>query len=153
MTNTINGTRQLGDWEHQKFREDSTGRPAIAVVNADGSNVGGSGGLTDTQLRAAPIEVTGTVSTTAPEGGATEEYQETQTDILNGIQTAVQSIASAKGISGDIRVTILSGTVTTVTTVTTLSNQTSMGGWTASSIVPATSNTTAVLSNINNVSL
>lgn len=40
MTNTINGTRQLGDWEHQKFREDSTGKPAIAVVNADGTNIG-----------------------------------------------------------------------------------------------------------------
>lgn len=42
MTNTINGTRQLGDWEHQKFREDGTGKPAIAVVNADGSMIGSS---------------------------------------------------------------------------------------------------------------
>lgn len=42
MTNTINGTRQLGDWEHQKFREDSSGKPAIAVVNADGSMIGSS---------------------------------------------------------------------------------------------------------------
>lgn len=38
----INGTRQLGDWEFQKFREDTTGKPAVAVVNADGSNIGGS---------------------------------------------------------------------------------------------------------------
>ena len=36
----INGTKQLGDFEYQKFRQDSTGKPAIAVVNADGSSVG-----------------------------------------------------------------------------------------------------------------
>lgn len=43
----INGTRQLGDFEYQKFREDSEGKPAIAVVNPDGSNIsGGSGGGT-----------------------------------------------------------------------------------------------------------
>lgn len=35
----INGTKQLGDFEYQKFREDSAGKPAIAVVNADGSNI------------------------------------------------------------------------------------------------------------------
>ena len=39
MTNTINGTRQLGDWEHQKFREDSSGKPAIAVVNGNGADI------------------------------------------------------------------------------------------------------------------
>lgn len=81
-------------------------------------------------------------------GGATEEQQVVQGEVLEEIEHAVQSIASAKGVAGDIRVTILSGTVTTVST---LSNQSSMGGWTASSLVPATSNTTAVLSNINNV--
>lgn len=40
----INGTRQLGDYEYQKFREDSTGKPAIAVVNPDGTNISGGGG-------------------------------------------------------------------------------------------------------------
>lgn len=85
----------------------------------------------------------------APQDGlATEIQQVAQGEVLEEIEHAVQSIASAKGVAGDIRVTILSGTVTTVST---LSNQSSMGGWTASSLVPATSNTTAVLSNINNV--
>jgi len=37
----INGTKQLGDFEYQKFREDTTGKPAVAVVNPDGSNIGG----------------------------------------------------------------------------------------------------------------
>ncbi len=35
MADLINGTRQQGDWEHQKFREDSTGKPAVAVVTPD----------------------------------------------------------------------------------------------------------------------
>lgn len=302
MTNTINGTRQLGDWEHQKFREDSTGKPAIAVVNPDGSNIGtatgvvsagnstttplgtnetftgtwtstlayseaivsvgvtgssassvtdglkvqwsgdgstvhdqdvftisadsdktfsfpmqrpyirvvyqndgvvqttfslqlllkvyaskgsshrlqddlvgqddaivtksqivgfttaGGGNLIDVKVNpSGTLQVGGEVTVDLPVGAATEEQQIIQGEVLEEIEHAVQSIASAKGVAGDIRVTILSGTVTTVSTVTTvttvstLSNQSSMGGWTASSLVPATSNTTAVLSNINNV--
>lgn len=94
------------------------------------------------------------ISTGLSVGAATETQQIIQGEVLEEIEHAIQSIASAKGVAGDIRVTILSGTVTTVstvTTVTTLSNQSSMGGWTASSLVPAISNTTAVLSNINNV--
>lgn len=44
----INGTKQLGDFEYQKFREDTTGKPAVAVVNADGSAVGS--GTADTVI-------------------------------------------------------------------------------------------------------
>jgi len=40
MANEINGTRNFSDWEYQKFREDSTGKPAIAVVDANGSPIG-----------------------------------------------------------------------------------------------------------------
>jgi hypothetical protein len=29
----INGTRQLGDYEYQKFREDATGKPAVAILD------------------------------------------------------------------------------------------------------------------------
>lgn len=43
---TINGTKQLGDFEYQKFREDSEGKPAVAVVNPDGSNIGGGSAST-----------------------------------------------------------------------------------------------------------
>lgn len=46
----INGTKQLGDFEYQKFREDSEGKPAIAVVNPDGSNIGGGSSSPDTPL-------------------------------------------------------------------------------------------------------
>lgn len=101
----------------------------------------------------------------APEGGATEEYQEVQTDVLNEIRSAIQAIAQAKGIAADLRVTLLGGTtavtgtltavttVTTVTTVGTVTGLTNIGGLPATQIVPATTNTTAVLSNINNVSV
>jgi hypothetical protein len=35
----INGSRNLGDFEYGKFRADSTDRPAVAVINGDGTNV------------------------------------------------------------------------------------------------------------------
>lgn len=92
-----------------------------------------------------------------PVGGATEAEQDSQIDILNEIRSALQSVAHAKGVTADLRVTLLSGTVTTVTTVatvatvTTLSNITSIGGITATQVAPAIQNTNSVLSNINNV--
>ena len=79
---------------------------------------------------------------------ALETKQDDQIEVLEEIEHAIQAIASTRGIAGDLRVTLLSGTVSTVST---LSNQTSIGGWVASSMVPATSNTTAILSNINNI--
>lgn len=47
----INGTKQLGDFEYQKFREDSTGKPSIAVVNPDGSNIGSAAGGTTYKVK------------------------------------------------------------------------------------------------------
>lgn len=38
----------MGDREYFKFREDSTGEPAIAVVNPDGSAISGGSGSTST---------------------------------------------------------------------------------------------------------
>lgn len=98
--------------------------------------------LTDAELRATPIEVTGTVSTTAPEGGATEESQEDQTQVLNQILSAISAVASARGIASDLRVTLLGGTT---------SNQTNIGGLPATQLIPSNQNTVAVLSNINNI--
>lgn len=61
-------SRQLGDREYQKFRESTTtsGQVGVVVVNPDGSNIGGGagGGLTDAQLRATPVPVSGTVTAT-----------------------------------------------------------------------------------------
>ena len=113
--------------------------------------------LTDTQLRASPIEITGTISTTAPVGGATEEEQLDQTNVLQEIKSAVQAIAQAKGIAGDLRVTLLggttavTGTLTAVTTVTTVTGITNLGGLPAITIPHNIQNQSAVQSNINNV--
>lgn len=69
-------------------------------------------------------------------------------------------LAAVRGTAADIRVTLLSGvltsvgtvtTVTTVTTVGTVSNQTNMGGYNAALPVIANVNMAAVLSNINNI--
>lgn len=93
-------------------------------------------------------------SVASAEGGATEDYQEIQADILNEIRSAIQAVASARGIAADLRVTLLGGTTAvtgTLTAVTTVGGLTNIGGLPATQIVPATTNTTAVLSNINNV--
>jgi hypothetical protein len=69
-------------------------------------------------------------------------------DTLNSIRSAVESIRAVVGIAADLRVTILSGTVTTVTTLTGITN---IGGNAANIVVPNLQNMTAVLTNINNV--
>ena len=124
---------------------------------------GSSSGLTNAELRASPVEITGTVTSAPPEGGATEIEQENQINILEEIRSAIQALASAKGIASDIRVTLLggttavtgsltsAGTVSTVTTVTTVAGLTNIGGLPAQSLITSTNNTNAVLSNINNI--
>ena len=72
-------------------------------------------------------------------------------------------LPSVRGIAADLRVTLLSGalttvgtvsnvtTVSTVTSVTTLANQTNMGGFSASALIQNNQNNLAIISNINNV--
>ena len=67
--------------------------------------------------------------------------------ILNEIRAAIQGVATARGVAGDLRVTVIGGTVTTVTTV---GNQTSMGGYLANNQIPSLMNQ-AAFQNINNV--
>jgi hypothetical protein len=83
--------------------------------------------LTDTELRASPVEVTGTVSTTPPVGGATEAEQLTQTEILeqltvvlkNLIQSIVDPVTLDRSLNRTRQTAIVeSGTITTVSTVT-----------------------------------
>jgi hypothetical protein len=104
-------------------------------------------------------------SSSSTSGGATEAQQVAQGETLEEIEHAVQSIASARGIASDLRVTLLggttavtgsltsAGTVSTVTTVTTVAGLTNIGGLPAQSLITSTNNTNAVLSNINNVSV
>lgn len=70
--NMINGTRNLGDYEYQKFREDPTGKPAIAVVNADGTSIGGGSGtlatLADYSVNDIEDDTTSYFGFTKPDG-------------------------------------------------------------------------------------
>ena len=100
----------------------------------------------------------------APVGGATEAKQDTQITEAQELQIIAESIQelvsrldflpSVKGIAADLRVTLLSGvitTVSTVTTVTTVGNQTSIGGFAAAQIVPSQQNLCAIKGNIINI--
>ena len=79
---------------------------------------------------------------------ALETKQDDQIEVLAEIESAVQAIASTRGIAGDLRVTIVGGSVATVSTVT---NLTQMGGQPLAPMFQAQSNMAAQFSNINNV--
>lgn len=96
----------------------------------------------------------------APEGGATEEGQTEELSTLLEMLGAIRSIAAAKGILSDLRVTLLGGTtavtgtltgVTTVTTVSSLTNMAQVGGIQANALIPSNQNLLATMGNINNV--
>ena len=81
-------------------------------------------------------------------------------EAIQELVSRLDFLPSVRGIAADLRVTLLSGTVTlvstvttvsTVTSVTTLANQTNMGGFAASALVQNNQNNLAILSNINNI--
>lgn len=84
---------------------------------------------------------------------ATEQTADDQIDILNEIQIAVEAIAHARGVSADLRVTIVGGSVGIATnqTLETLTNLAQMGAQPLQPYIPAQLNLTAIQSNINNV--
>lgn len=82
---------------------------------------------------------------------ALETKQDDQIEVLEEIEHAIQAIASTRGIAGDLRVTIVGGTVTTVTTVTTVAGITNVGGVPANQLVPSNQNLIATIANVNNI--
>ena len=79
---------------------------------------------------------------------ALETKQDDQIEVLEEIEHAIQAIASTIGIAGDLRVTIVSGNVTTVGTVTGITN---IGGFPANQLVPSNQNLIATIANVNNI--
>ncbi len=80
-------------------------------------------------------------------------------EVLNSLYEVCERLtmlAACRGIAADLRTTILSGvittvsTVSTVTSVTTLANQTNIGGLAAVPMIPTQMNISAVLGNIDN---
>lgn len=64
-------------------------------------------------------------------------------------------LPSVRGLLADLRVTptgtvTVAGSLTTLTTVTNVTSVNQLGGWPTNAAVPAISNTTAILGNINN---
>lgn len=80
-----------------------------------------------------------------PEGMATEA---TLAALQADIENVKNLISQMQGVASDLRVTILSGTVTSVGTV---SNQTQIGGQPATNIVQNTMDNLAVVGNVQNI--
>ena len=81
-------------------------------------------------------------------------------EAIQELVSRLDFLPAVRGIAADLRVTLLSGVVTTVTTVTTVStvtsittlaNQTNIGGFSASPLMQNNQNTLAIASNINNI--
>ncbi len=134
---------------------DSDGIERQAKVDANGNlQVLASAG-TNLNTSALAVESGGNLASIASKDFATSAKQDTQQAILDSIERLTQVIEEnlsrmaflqgVRGTAGDLRATILSGTITTVT------GQTNIGGFVASQQVPATTNMNAVLSNIQNV--
>lgn len=67
---------------------------------------------------------------------------------LQDLISLIKDIQSCKGVVSDLRVTLLSGTVTTVSSLTDIG---SIGGTLARPTVQSIQNTEAILSNIQNI--
>lgn len=108
------------------------------------------------------VTAIGSISIPAPVGGATEEKQDINNDLVNALYELVARLdflPSIRGTLADIRVTNTGGTVgvsslptlATVTTVGTVSNQSAVWGIQANQQIPSLVNSTAYLGNINNI--
>lgn len=98
------------------------------------------------------------ISIAPPVGGATEAKQdslETLTYALYELIERLSFLASIRWTSWDIRTSITWWTVgvNTITTLTTLSNIGSVGWYLANPQIPWMMNNTAIISNINNISI
>ena len=85
---------------------------------------------------------------------ALETKQDDQIEVLAEIEHAIQAITSTIGIAGDLRVTIVGGsvsTVSTVSTVGTVTGITNIGGAPANQLVPSNQNLIATIANVNNI--
>lgn len=108
----INGSRKLGDWEFQKFREDSAGKPSISVCNPDKTDVTST---VESKQDAILAEL----------AQKTEATQNQQVELINALRVLTMAIANPSWVdksANALRNQVQSGTVTTVTTVTNLTN-------------------------------
>ena len=92
------------------------------------------------------------ISIASPVGGATEAKQDSLETLTYALYELIERLSFLAGIrwtSWDIRTSITWWTVG----VNTLSNMSSVWGYLANPQIPATMNNTAIISNINNISI
>lgn len=81
-------------------------------------------------------------------GLSEEATQEELLGLLDIIADRIGVLTAVRQQDGSLRVSVTTGTLSTVTTVSTVVNQQQYGGYPTQQIVPAQQNTTAYLSNI-----
>jgi len=118
---------------------DESNKHLKAIADKKGNSGGGGNGTPYIDADGKPLNVI------LDDGLVPIRVDSDTTSALEEIQSAIQSIASTRGIAGDIRVTLLSGTVSTVT------NLQQAGGQPANQLIPSNQNLIAVLGNINNI--
>lgn len=147
-----NAISDLERAEHLNY-SDGKGVKRVSIFN-DGAQINAA----TSEKQDSIVSAIQNITIPSPTGGATEENQDSLQDTMNQILSAIRSLAAARGIASDIRVTLLGGTtgitgsLTAVGTITTLSNITSVGGLSATPLMQNQQNVVAVLSNVNNVS-
>lgn len=134
----------------KKLDESNKHLKVISEKRFGGGGGGGGNGTPYVDDVGAPKNVVLTSDGSIPVG-----ITGTTSETLGEIQSAIQSIASTRGIAGDLRVTILGGAVTvssgTITTVTTVAGLTNIGGLPAAQLVPSNQNLIATIANVNNI--
>lgn len=124
--------------------------PLLATIDADTSIIAGAVSGNEMQVFDS-------------QGLAEQQELAIIAESIQELVSRLDFLPSVRGIAADLRVTLLSGvvttvstvttvtTVSTVTSVTTLANQTNMGGFSASALVQNNQNNVAINSNINNI--
>jgi len=141
--------QDINDRHYGKYRETISG-VAVAVANPDGSNINS---ILPTGSATSINQTNGSQKTQIVDSSNTEvnlatstnqETLETLVETLQEVCRNMASIASARGIAADLRVTMLSGTINTVAGLT------NIGGLPAVGVVEDLANMSAQF-NINNV--
>lgn len=127
------------------------------IVDADGKLIvsidGSPAGVLDSEGKAVDPATEGTLIELKASVDELEGGQNTQDElaILEEILSVARGLATARGLIGDLRISVVGGTLPTVSTVSTLTNIAQIGTTPTNSLVPAQLNGVAVASNINNI--
>jgi len=137
----------------KKLDESNKHLKAISEKKFGGGGGGGGNGTPYTDESGTPKNVILTDNGSIPvEISVDSQAQINSQSLLNEISQAIQSVAAAKGLVSDLRVTIVGGGVTISSgTVTTLTSMNQMAGLGLAPLYMAQANSGAYMGNINNI--